>query len=88
MKHRSQNLTNSTDKKHIVSVYLDDGRVYEYSVPSEEKGREHASAIAKTGYRHNCENGDLEVYPAWRVLKVKVTNITGYYQDSLMGTNK
>jgi hypothetical protein len=60
--------------KHIVSVYLDNGVVCEYEVASPDKGREHAAAIIKTGYR-STGNGstDLEWYPPHRIEKVKVS---------------
>ncbi len=54
-----------------VSVYLDDGRVMEYDVANEAKGREHASAIVQSGYRHS-DGKDLEWYPPHRIVKVKV----------------
>lgn len=54
-----------------VSVYLDDGRVFEYFVADPMKGREHASAIIKTGYRHSAGE-DLEWYPPHRIEKVKI----------------
>ena len=54
-----------------VSVYLDDGRVFDYEVANAMKGREHASAIVKTGYRHS-EGNDLEWYPPHRIVKVRV----------------
>jgi hypothetical protein len=57
--------------KAKVSVYLDDGRVFDYEVSDPMKGREHASAIIKTGYRHTDGN-DLEWYPPHRIEKVKV----------------
>jgi hypothetical protein len=65
-----------------ISVYLDDGRVFDYEAADPMKGREHASAIIKTGYRHTpkeCE--DLEWYPPHRIVKVKVAGggeSTGY----------
>lgn len=56
-----------------VSVYIDDGRVFEYDVSDGLKGREHASAIVKTGYRHTPEGtNDLEWYPPYRIVKVKI----------------
>ena len=57
-----------------VSVYLDSGVVREYEVDSPEKGREHAAAIIKTGYRSTPKNSDdLEWFPPHRIEKVKVT---------------
>ncbi len=72
-----------------VSVYMDDGRVFEYSVASPGKGREHASKIIKTGYRHTPvgENG-LEWYPPHRIDKVKVSGAaeTTAYRDQERAT--
>ena len=70
-----------------VQTYLDDGRVFEYSVADEGKGREHASAIVAGGYRHNPGSGYLEHYPPHRILKVKlVGNISTLYPDKVRGT--
>lgn len=55
-----------------ISVYLDSGVVCEYEVADPIKGREHAAAIIKTGYRSTSENGDLEWFPPHRIEKVKV----------------
>ncbi len=72
---------------NTVSVYLDDGRVFEYAVANPSKGREHASAIVKTGYRHS-EGDDLEWYPPHRILKVKVSGgcESTNYRDSTRAT--
>ncbi len=73
----------------IISVYMDDGRVFEYEVASPEKGREHASKIIQTGYRHTPEgDSDLEWYPPYRIDKVKVVNGGGSsrYHDSVRAT--
>lgn len=68
-----------------VQVYMDDGRVFEYKVPSAEKVREHAAAIVKGGYRHN--DGDIfEHYPPHRILKVKSQGIDTMYLDTVRGT--
>lgn len=57
-----------------VSVYLDTGVVYDYEVSDPMKGREHAAAIIKTGYRHTPKDAtDLEWFPPHRIVKVKVT---------------
>jgi predicted Zn-dependent protease len=71
----------------VISVYLDDGRVFNYTVESAEKAREHAYAIATTGYRH-CVPGILEHYPAHRISKVKArgADIGSSYADSVSGT--
>lgn len=58
-------------KKTTVSVYLDDGRVFEYEVANPMKGREHAAKIIVGGYRHT-EGNDLEWYPPHRIDKVKI----------------
>jgi len=70
---------------YVVQVYLDDGRVFEYDVESEEKVREHASAIISTGYRH-CDGKTFEHYPPHRVIKVKSNNISTSYPDTVRGT--
>ncbi len=68
-----------------ISVYLDDGRVFEYNVHSPEKVREHTHAIIQTGYRHN--DGDtFEHYPPHRISKVKSSNIPTKYTDTTTGT--
>lgn len=70
-----------------VSVYLDDGRVFDYDVKSVSKGREHASAIIKTGYRHS-EEEDLEWYPPHRIEKVRVEGgcESSLYKDKTRAT--
>lgn len=68
-----------------VSVYIDDGRVFEYEVDSEDKVREHASAIISGGYRHN-DGKVFEHYPPHRILKVKSYNIPTMYTDTVRGT--
>jgi hypothetical protein len=72
-------------EKQKISVYLDDGRVFEYEVDGEGKGREHSHAIAMTGYRHTCD-GVLEHYPPHRILKIKVTGQNTSFPDSVRGT--
>ncbi|UTC29036.1 hypothetical protein MARCHEWKA_05270 [Brevundimonas phage vB_BpoS-Marchewka] len=59
----------------IVSVYIDDGVVYDYDLPSMQAAREHASAIVATGYRSVQTNQPhvLVHYPPHRVTKVKIT---------------
>jgi hypothetical protein len=73
--------------KAIISVYLDDGRVYSYSVENADKVREHTAAIATSGYRHN-DGTIFEHYPAWRILKVKAVgcNVPTKYTDTASGT--
>jgi hypothetical protein len=72
---------------YTIKVYMDDGRVFSYNVEGDDKAREHAAAIAEHGYRHNDGN-IFEHYPAWRVLKVKVTGgtIPTSYVDKASGT--
>jgi hypothetical protein len=72
-----------------ISVYLDDGRVFEYEVADAMKAREHVSAIIKTGYRHTAEGtADLEWYPPHRVVKVKASGAgeTSAYRDQTRAT--
>lgn len=68
-----------------VSVYIDDGRIFEYEVGSPDKVREHAAAIIVGGYRHN--DGEVfEHYPPHRILKVKSRDIPTDYPDIVKGT--
>lgn len=72
-----------------VSIYLDDGRVPEYEVSDPNKGREHAAAIIKTGYRSTPKGtNDLEWYPPHRIVKVKVEGAgeTSQYRDTTRAT--
>ena len=71
-----------------VKVYMDNGVVYFYKVDSPHKAREHASAIIKTGYRHNDGKGEFEHYPPHRIDKVKVTDgvVPTKYPDDVSGT--
>lgn len=69
-----------------IQVYLDDGRVFEYTVESQEKVREHASAIVLGGYRHCTREGLFEHYPPHRILKVKSRGIHTMYPDQIRGT--
>ena len=72
--------------KFTVSVYLDDGRVFEYDVDSAEKVREHSAAIILGGYRHCTKDGIFEHYGPQRVLKVKSNGINTMYPDRVRGT--
>ena len=73
-------------EKFPIEVYLDDGRVFEYSVDSEGKVREHAFAIVATGYRHTYD-GVFEHYPPHRIVKVKSRALsTKYTTDTVRGT--
>jgi len=75
-----------------MEVYLDDGKVFEYQVHSENnvaaKAREHCSAIINNGYRHNDGKGEFEHYPTHRITKVKVTGIPvdTKYVNAVTGT--
>lgn len=75
--------------KIIISVYLDDGRVYEYEVDNQASAREHLFAIVSTGYRSSQNNGStLTHYPPHRITKVKATGdgVTTSYPDTVRGT--
>ncbi len=72
-----------------ISVYLDDGRVFEYVVTNPSRGREHAAAIIKDGYRSTPEGShDLEWYPPSRIVKVKVEGggESTQYRDTVRAT--
>jgi len=72
--------------KFTIKVYMDDGRVFYYDVESADKAREHASAIATEGYRHN-DGKVFEHYPVHRFKKVKVDGfIPTAYPDKVTGT--
>jgi len=74
------------DTNRTIKVYMDDGRVFHYSVEGEEKAREHSAAIAKDGYRHN-DGENFEHYPVHRILKVKVLGgVETLYPDRTTGT--
>lgn len=73
------------DDWKTISVYLDDGRVFEYKVPTEDKVREHTAAILTGGYRH-CDGQTFEHYPVWRILKVKAHGVSTEYPDTVRGT--
>ena len=68
-----------------ISVYIDDGRIFDYEVESADKVREHASAIITSGYRHN-DGKIFEHYPPHRILKVKSRDIPTSYPDTTRGT--
>lgn len=76
------------DKKYKISVYMDDGRVFEYEVDSPLKGREHAFKIIQGGYRHTPENTkDLEWYPPHKIEKVKIEGAgESMYKDTTRAT--
>jgi len=68
-----------------LKIYIDNGVVFKYRVPSAAKVREHASAIISGGYRHN-DGKVFEHYPPHRILKVKSENIPTEYPDEVSGT--
>jgi hypothetical protein len=70
-----------------ISVYLDDGRVFEYQVSGAMKAREHAAAIISSGYRHP-DGADLEWYPPHRIVKVKAVGAceSSHYTDTTRAT--
>ena len=74
-------------KSVLVSVYMDSGVVFEYNVADPMKGREHAAAIIKGGYRHS-DGDDLEYFPPHRIEKVKVTGAceSDHYKDTKRAT--
>lgn len=59
-------------------------------MPTPEKGREHAAAIVKDGYRHNDGEGEFEHYPPHRILKVKISDdvVPTMYPDEVSGPRK
>jgi hypothetical protein len=70
-----------------VMVYLDDGRVFEYDVENAAKGREHAGAILRGGYRHNSGANYCEYYPTHRISKVKIAgDVDTLHPDRVRGT--
>jgi hypothetical protein len=72
-----------------ISVYLDNGIVFEYEVSDPMKGREHAAAIIKSGYRHTpAGSSDLEWFPPHRIEKIKVlgSGETTAYKDTARAT--
>jgi hypothetical protein len=73
--------------KFTIQVYIDNGLVFAYDVPSAHKVREHAAAIIKSGYRHNDGKGEFEHYPPHRIEKVKCAGIIPTnYPDTVSGT--
>lgn len=74
-------------KKSKIEIYLDDGRVFFYDVTDPMKGREHAAAIIKGGYRRS-EGNDLEWYGPHRIIKVKVKGAceSTLYRDNVRAT--
>ena len=73
-----------------ISVYIDDGVVYDYEVESMHAAREHASAIVATGYRSVQATSPytLTHFPPHRITKVKITAPTPIqtnYHDRVRG---
>lgn len=68
-----------------IYVYLDDGRIFYYTVVSESKAREHIFQISQTGYRH-CDGTEFEHYPPHRILKIKSRSFKTQYSDTVLGT--
>jgi hypothetical protein len=77
-----------------IDVYVDDGRVFYYTLRSIAryreslfaKAREHASKIVTGGYRHNDGN-TFEHLPPHRIDKVKLTPPPSTsYPDKVRGT--
>lgn len=84
-----EKLTEPWPTRPTVSVYLDNGVVFDYRVDNPMKGREHAHAIITTGYRHTPEgSSDLEWFPPHRILKVKVEGggESSNYRDTVRAT--
>jgi hypothetical protein len=85
MERGTTNMT-KTNNPFIIQIYLDNGVVFEYSVNSASKAREHSYAIIQTGYRH-VEAGMLEHYPPHRIQKIKVVgDIDTSFPDRTRGT--
>ena len=70
----------------LISVYLDDGRVYEYDVATAAKAQEHVAAIIRTGYV-SVGGGVMTHYPAHRIAKVVATGdgLSTNYSDRVRG---
>ena len=72
-----------------ISIYMKDGRVFEYEVADASKGREHAYGIISSGYRHtSIDSQDLEWYTPSSILKVKVIGgaESSQYRDTARAT--
>lgn len=80
----------ATDTKIVISVYIDNGNVFEYDVKTPSSAREHVSAIIATGYRHSDKDTPDEMvhFPPHRIAKVKMRGpgITTKYYDRSIGT--
>lgn len=62
--------------KITISVYLDDGQVFDYEVFSQSSAREDMAAIVTNGYSSTqaSEPNVLTHYPPHRIKKVQVTS--------------
>ena len=71
-----------------LQIYIDNGVIFSYRLPSANKVREHSAAIVKDGYRHNDGKGEYEHYGPHRILKVKCTGaiVPTEYPDTIEGT--
>lgn len=72
-----------------ISIYLDIGVVREYCVDTAERGREHAAAIIKTGYRSTPKDSDdLTWWPPHSIVKVTVSGAgeSTKYKDKARAT--
>lgn len=74
-----------------IQVYVDTGNVFQYEVESEDKAREHAEAIIRTGYRsaQADEPTVLTWWPPHRITKVKMmldAKSTTKYFDEVIST--
>lgn len=67
----------------VVRVCLDDGRVFEVAVDSEDSAREYAGTVSVRGYRHHYGDS-LEYFPIHRIKKVAVNGPTtpGFVADN------
>ena len=72
-----------------ISVYLDNGVVYEYEVDTPERARDHVYQIITTGCRHTEKDSkDLVWFPPHRLYKVVATNSaeSSKYRDTVRAT--
>ena len=63
-------------KTHKIRIYLDDGTIFEMKVQNEVSARQYAGVIMQQGYRHYHGDGVIEWYPAHRINKVSIDNMT------------
>ena len=80
------NLVNGNNQITI-SVYVDTGVIYDYTVIGHASAREHVSAIVRDGYRR-VEGNTLTHFPPQRILKVKAVggDISTMFPDTVRGT--